>query len=358
MAIAVVMMFTAAAAQEDKGGGMGDMSKVDPEKAGRLMTIFSEKIEHRFAPVFESVEFGPAKRGEPVEVTAVVKHETDKPIDKITQVAVYYSLDGGKTRFRGPVLLKPQMKANTWKGSIPAIDERGKVLVVPYAKDSYGNVGVSTACDVTSWPPFEDPCMVPGAVDAEPVDDPPALIDDEYDIWDVQLGMDKDHIYIATDTEGNYSKGSVNPLKINTVMTMVLDTPTLYKFDNIMTLMSPEGREEAKKNADKAAMIMFAPLIKSFAPDLKSCAILRMDKAGKGDMKEMFDDSNVTCKAVGTTIYMKINKAAFDTETKDTISIMAALNGYINDPKIPIPALMEFLAFTNLTGKEYSFKVR
>lgn len=366
-AAAVMMLCAAAPAQE--GGMGGDMSGVDPEKIGRLMTIFSEKIEHRYAPVFESVEFGPAKRGEPVEVTAVVGYDTrideetkqpEPPADKIEEVAVYYSTDGGETRFHGPVLLKPQMVKNTWKGEIPPIDSRGEVLVVPYAKDSYGNVGVSTACEVSSWPPFEDPCMAPGAVDAEPVDDPPALIEDEYDIWDVQLGMDGDHVYIATDMEGNYSKGSVNPLKINAVMTMILDTETLKEFDNIMTLMKPEAREEAKKKADKMAMIMYAPLIKSMLPDVSGCAILRMDKAGGGkeNIGEMFDDSNIKCKDQGTTVYMRINKAAFSASMKESMSIMAALNGYVDDPKMPFPALREFLAFTNLSEGSYSFYVK
>jgi len=90
--------------------------------------MLTDALKHRFVPVVMSLKTGPALKGKPVTVTVQAGYDDKRAIDKVTEVSIFYSVDGGKN-FNGPVALK-KANAKTFSGQIPAIGKAGKVVLI------------------------------------------------------------------------------------------------------------------------------------------------------------------------------------------------------------------------------------
>lgn len=371
---AVMMVFAAAflfvliaggtvIAQEEKADPAKKMENLNEDQqkaAGGLIEMFNEKLKHRYAPVIRSVQVGDAKSGSPISVTVKASYDTETPVDRITEAAVFYVMEGKNNRLQGPFALASSGD-NTFSGSIPAVEKSGKMYVIPWVRDSYGNVGVEMGCNVSSWPPFEDPCMVPGAVDAAPVDDPAALIEDDYDVWEFQVGMDDKYVYFMVDVEGLISKGTLNPPHINMYLSMLVDTQALYEIEDIMVFMSPDAAEKYKDKADKAAMIIYAPLAPSIDSKIKECFIPRAGdgKGGGGGFGGAnLDSDNVSCKDDGSTLFTRVDKSILSKSMLESFSAMGSLNGFVDNPQVPLPTLREILPVTKAAWNPHVVTVK
>lgn len=335
-------------AKEEPTKKMEDLNDDQKKQAGGLIEMFNEKLKHRYAPVIRSVQIGDAKVGSPISVTVNASYDTDAPVDEIVEAAVFYATEEKGEMLQGPFKLE-KSGDNTFSGNIPALEKSGKIYVIPWVRDSYGNVGVEMSCNVSSWPPFEDPCMVPGAVDPAPVDDPAALIEDDYDVWEFQVGVDEKYIYFMVDVEGLISKGTMNPPHINMYLAMLVDTQALYEIEDIMVFMSPDAAEKFKDKADKAAMIIYAPLAPSIDSRIKACFIPRAGdgKGGGGGFGGAnLDSDNVSCKDDGSTLFTRIDKSILNKDMLNSFSAMGSLNGFVDNPQVPLPTLREILPVT------------
>jgi hypothetical protein len=376
------------------GGGGEGMSSETSDAVGKMMNEFNKVLQHRFTPVVKNVTVGKAVAGKPIPVTVSAGYDDKRAIDKVSEVAIYYSIDGGAT-FNGPVNLKPQ-SGGKWAGQIPAIAKKGKVIYYPRIRDSYGNVTVHIPCNVASWPPEDDGCMVSGAVDREPVDDPKSLVEDNFDLWEMYVGMDSKYIYLDQNYEGKVSKGTMNPLHVNAYLSLVVDTKELYDFNDISMFMGGGGKSEAekeklKKKADKAAMIWYAPLAskalasataqtKTKTPKDKDANATK-DGATKGDAaaakpaqplklppcgmprlgpdgKMMLDDKSVTCKALDTDLYIKVDRGVLNASMKNDFTVIGAIDGFISSFETPVPTFRDFACFTRVVFQQHSFVVK
>ncbi len=358
-------------------------SAAQKEQQQDIMNRFNGVLKHRFAPVIKNITFGPAVAGKPVQVTVTTGYETPKPIDKVVSVSVYYSFDNGAS-FIGPMPLKGA--GNTFKGAFPAIKKKGKVLVYAVAKDSYGNVGVNVPCKVGStWPPITDGCMVTAAADKDPSDDPAALIENDFDIWEVRIGMDDKSVFIDTSVEGKINKGTMNPTHINAYLSMIADSKILPQFSDISQMQSPEGQKKAVENSDALIIGLYAPLAKGISPDMKACSIPRINKkaaeealkkeqAAKASGKTpaaptaedkkaqqnvvKLDDKNIKCKADGSDLFMKIEKSVMRPSMANSFTLVGGITGFIDNTQTPMPTIRDFASFTNVVYKPYSFTVK
>jgi len=363
LAAATAWFLPAQAAEGDSGNEKmkEKMTEEQMEQAGDLLDMFNEKLKHRFAPVIESVSFGAAKVGSPVDVTVKAKYESKDAIDKIKSASVYY-IKPGDDFLEGPVELEAAGN-NTFKGQIPALKKAGKVMVVPRVKDSFGNVGVELACKVTMWPPFGDPCMAPGAADADPLDDPPAIIEDDFDIWGFQVGMDDEYIYLSASVQGEISKGTMSPPHINAYLSMLVDTQELYGLKDISVFMNPDARDKFKDKVDKAALVFYAPLGPMVDSKMKPCFIPRPPEGGGSggsegmDFSKMMDTKHVECEADGPDLFTKIDKSILSDSMDKTLSVVGSLNGFIENMQMPMPTMREMLPVTKVTYNPNSFNV-
>lgn len=377
-----------------KGGKAPELTGAQKKQANDLMSMFNEKLKHRFAPVVKDMQFGAAKVGSPVPVTVTAGYGSPSAKDKIVTVEVYYSADNGGT-FDGPVTLAPS-GAGTFKGSIPAFKKAGDVLAYAVVTDSFGNVGTQLPCKVKTWPPFEDGCMVPGAVDPKPSDDPAALIEDDYDVWETQIGMDDKYVYITTDVEGDVVKGTMNPPHANAYISMLMDTESLYQFSDISALMDPGQREKMMAKADMAVLVMYVPIGPAISSEMKACSIPRFGKAAGGDKPAeksdgkaeakaegtaegksegkagdkggkdkgggnpmgMLDSEHVKCTADGSDLFMRIDKSIINDKMKNSFSVIGSITGFSDNFQAPIPKIRDFTAVTNVAFKPHKFTVK
>jgi hypothetical protein len=381
-----------------KGAAGAKKPAISEEEKNNMIAMVNDRLKHRFAPAIKSVDFGPAAVGKPVKVTVKAAYEDKRAIDKIVAAEVYYSIDDGKT-FIGPVKLNAA-GAGTFSGSIPGIKKAGKALVYPRVKDSFGNVAVDLPCKVSSWPPLGDGCMAGGAVDQEPVDDPIAKIENNFDIWDLRVGMDDKYFYINQNVEGKIDKGRMNPPHINMYMSMVVDTKELNEFNDATMLMNPDQKtkDKYKSKAGLALPVIYAPLAssamggmmaaqedqkkkegaeagkpgeKSEAPGaetdqktaqpqkpaqptkIPSCFVPRLS-SGKAEM----DAKIVTCKADGPDLFIRLDRSIMPAGMKDSFSLLGTLNGFIDNFQTPMPTIREITGITRVTNKPHSFVVK
>ncbi len=348
----------APAAGAPAAGAPGAKGKpaITPEQQKNIINMVNEKLKHRFTPVIKSFDIGPAKVGKPVKVTISAAYEDKRAIDKITEASVFYSINDGKN-FIGPVKLAPA-GAGKWSGNIPAIKKAGTVIAYPRVKDSFGNVAVHLPCNVGTWPPFGDGCMVSGAADPEPVDDPAAKVENNFDIWDLRVGLDGKYLYIDQNVEGDIDKGTMNPPHINAYIAMVVDSKTLNDFDDAGVLMQPDAKDKFKDKANMAFTIMYAPLAKAAAGSdakmqIPSCAVPR-----EVDGKMQLDGKSVTCKPDGSDLYFRLDRSILPPSMKDSFIVLGSLSGFINNLQAPVPNIREVTAFTRVSMKPYSFNVK
>lgn len=389
VAAAMMLLPVFAAAQMFGGGGGGDkgMSPEMQEAAGKMMTEFNKMLQHRFTPVISDVKVGNAVSGKPISISFKAAYDDKRAVDKVVEADVYYSVDGGAA-FMGPVKLK-QGAGGVWAGQIPPISKKGKVIFYPWVKDSNGNVSLHIPCDVSKWPPFEDGCMAPGAVDREPVDDPKSLIEDNFDLWELYVGMDSKYIYIDQNVEGKISKGTMNPVHINAYLALLMDTKELYDFSDISVFMQQGSQDKYKDKADKAAMIMYAPLASKAAasataaagskePDkgaepgkdadaargteppksepviIPSCAVPRVGPDGK----PFLDGKSITCKADANDLFIRLDRSVLAASMKNDFTLIGAITGFIKSFDMPIPVFRDIAGFTRIVVQPHSFVVK
>ncbi|MFA6450923.1 MAG: hypothetical protein WCX65_15725 [bacterium] len=368
------------AAPAGKPGAKGPQISAEQQK--NMIGMVNEKLKHRFTPSIKSVVIGPASVGKPVKVTIKASYDDKRAIDKIVEASVYYSLDGGNS-FIGPVKLNAA-GAGTWAGNIPGIKKAGKALLYPRVKDSFGNVAIHLPCKVSAeWPPFGDGCMVPGAIGPEQRK-PTEIIEDNFKILDLRIGMDDKYFYIDQSVEGNIKKGTMNPTHINAYMAMIVDAKELNEFNDAAVLMSPEAKDKFKDKANLAFPIIYAPLASAAAgsmaesakpadgakaakpadkkeaaakpaapPKVPSCMVPRQIN-GKTEM----DSKSVKCKADGPDLFIRFDRSIMPPSMKDTFILLGALNGFIDNMQAPIPKIREVTGFTRVSFKQYSFAVK
>lgn len=307
--------------------------------ADDIIKDFKERLKHRFAPVVKKVTVGSAKAGQPISITVQAAYDDSRAIDKINEVRVYYSADGGK-KWEKPVKLSKS--GADWKGAIPA-QQKGNLNYYISIKDSQGNVTSELPCKVTSWPPVDDGCMVRGAVDRDPVDDKPNIIENDLDVWEFKIGMDDNYIYLRQSVQGAIRKGTLSPSHINIYAAFVLDLWALKQADDVMGLLGGGGadadqKDKAKKLEQKFKgkenmlwFLIYSPLLKSMWPDAKDCFAPRQPKPQAGKKKgeaamamPVPDNKNLTCSAKGPDLFLRLNKAPLsDTMKKEFIAIGA-----------------------------------
>lgn len=307
-----------------KQGGKPQMDK----KAQDFLKSMQEVLKHRFTPVIKKVTVGAAKAGSPISVSVQAGYDDKRAIDKISEVRVYYSANGGK-QWAAPVKLS--LSGAEWKGAIPAQKAKGTLTYYIWIKDNRGNVAAELPCKVSTWPPSNDACMVKGAVDPEPVDDPVSAIENNLDIWDVKVGMDDKYVYIQQSVEGNINKGTLSPTHINFYISLAADANTLKELDDLMSLFAnPEAAKKKFKGKENTIWAMiYSPLAKNVQPNMKECFTPRMDKmAAAGDknksqpqMPEM-DSTNVSCSAKGPSLFFRLNKGVLPAAMKSSLVVL------------------------------------
>ncbi len=371
-----------------KGAPGAKKAGVSEEEKNNMIAMVNDRLKHRFAPAIKSMSFGPAAVGKPVKVTIKAAYEDKRAIDKINAAEVYYSIDNGKT-FIGPVALKAA-GAGTFSGNIPGIKKSGKVLVYPRVKDSYGNIAVDLPCKVSSWPPMGDGCMAGGAVDQEPVDDPAAKIENNFDIWDIRVGMDDNFFYIDQNVEGKIDKGKMNPPHVNMYISLVVDTKELNEFNDATLLMSQDKKtqEKYKKKAGMALPIIYSPLASSAVSGMMAAQEEQTKKEGaaksgdKADAKSAenkpaqppkvptcfvvrsvndktdMDAKSVKCKADGPDLFIKLDRSIMPASMKNSFSLLGTINGFVDNFSTPIPTIREISGITRITYNPHSFVVK
>ncbi len=333
-----------------QGFGGGEM----PKGAEKIIAIFTELLQHRFTPTIKSASVGSATVGKPISVSVRAAHEDERSEDKVAAVEVYYSTDGGKW-FQGPVALKQSEKdAELWSGSIPAIAKSGKVIFYPRVIDTYGNVTVEIPCKVSSedFPPAADGCMAFAAADAAPYDDPPGLVDDNYDIWGIRVGMDDSKFHININVEGSIYKGNLQQQMISAYTALVIDTQKLYEIEDIMSFVMPSGEKEPKA-PDFAHMLIYAPMAKIMGGNFSDCGVFRMK-----DKSPMIDAANMKCDSSGPDLFMSLDKKILKGNMRNSFTMVGGMTGYMSaGGSSPMPIFQDFARATRVSFKERSFNV-
>ena len=258
LVLAAAAMQLPAAAQKDK------VERKD------LLARAQDMFDHRFTPVIKDVKFGAAAAGKPIDVTVTVAYDDKRAEDEVSDVRVYYSTDNGK-RWKRPVKLKKS--GNAWKGAIPK-QKKGKLLAFVWVQDSRGNVAVELPCKVSSWPPASDGCMVNAAHDPDPKDDKTSVFTNDLDVWKIQVGMDDKYLYVQQTVEGSINKGTMNPPKINSYLSILMAPSLANEVDDLTTLMNMDPGTAKKKFKGKENMVklmFWAPQAKSFFGVKQDC---------------------------------------------------------------------------------------
>jgi hypothetical protein len=356
--------------------------QISPEQQKNMIAMVNDKLKHRFTPSIKSVVIGPAAVGKPVKVTITAAYEDKRAIDKIVEAAIYYTLDNGKT-FIGPVVLKAA-GAGTWSGAIPGIKKAGKAVLFPRVKDSYGNVAIQLPCKVASWPPLGDGCMSPGAIGPENKK-PTEIIEDNFKVLDLRVGMDDKYFYIDQSMEGNIKKGTMNPTHINMYMAMVVDSKALGDFNDAAVLMQPDAKQKMKGKEGLALPLIYAPLASAAAGSMADSAAKQPAAGDKGakpgnakaatpppakpnipsrmvprqhNGKMEMDGTSVKCKADGPDLFIRLDRGIMPPSMKDSFIVLGALNGFIDNMQAPIPKIREVTGFTRVSFKAYPFTVK
>ncbi|MEW6202973.1 MAG: hypothetical protein AB1546_13430 [bacterium] len=365
LTVSVIYIHAASTGQEQKKppqmkkwDEMTDKEKEERRKKMRgyrddMVKIFNEKLAHRFVPEVESVSVSPtpARAGKPVQMQ-VKARQAKEAKDKITKVEAFYTEPGGEF-FDNQVELKSG-DGKLWKGTLPAFKGKGVVRYYIQVSDSAGNVYSDLPCDVKAWPPADDPCMVTVAADPEPVDDEKIQIEDDFDIWEIRIGTDKKNYYIQQNVEGKIKKGTLNPLKVNIYMGILLDTSKLSDLDDISVFWgSGEESEEARKEkSGMSAWIWYTPLAPSLHKEAPACAL------GVAQMgEERFDTKNIACKSDGSDLYFRIVRSRLPEGMRKTMTIVGGITGYADDPQMPIPKMRDMTQFSKFGFDRRSFRV-
>ena len=340
-----------------------DAKKADAGERKDLLARAQDMFDHRFTPVIKDVKTGAAKAGKPIPITVTVAYDDKRAKDKISDVRVFFSTDNGK-KWARPVKLKKS--GSVWKGQIPK-QKKGTLLYYVWAKDSRGNVAVELPCKVTQWPPTSDGCMVKGATDPDPSDDKTSVFSNDMDIWSIQVGMDDSHVYLQQTVEGSVNKGSVNPPKINSYMSILLQPALTKEIDDLTSLMNmdPETAKKKFKGKENMIKVMFwAPQSKSFFNVKQDCFVPAQPAAGGKDDKQMpeFKTDAISCKSKGPDLFFRYKKSDMDKSMNKEVQILGGLimQATSTDPKNFMQGLVmgDITNFTRVTWKPRTLAVK
>jgi hypothetical protein len=312
--LALCATLMAAAPQKPKPN-----DKVQKDVLARMTDI----LNHRFTPLVKNVKVGAAKAGQPISITVDAGFDDNRAVDKISSVKVFYSGNNGQTWARPVALAK---SGNSWTGSIPK-QAKGTLLYYVWAQDSSGNVSAELPCKVTTWPPSSDKCMVSGAVDPAPVDDPTSSIENNLDVWGFKVGMDDNYIYMQLTVEGSISKGTTNPPHINGYATALFDLTLAKEFD-VSTMTSMMGNPDMAKKKFKGKenmmqTILYSPLGRGMAGANKDCFVPKFKVDDKNPPK--MDTSLVDCSAKGPDLFLRFSKKSLPASMKNQLASLGGL---------------------------------
>lgn len=284
----------------------------------------NDLLKHRFTPLTKSVKVGAAKVGQPITITVDAGYDDKRAIDKIKEVKVFYSNNNGKTWARPVMLAK---SGATWTGSIPKQTAKGTLLYYVWIRDTRGNVSAELPCKVTTWPPSSDKCMVKGAADPDPVDDPTSLIENNMDVWDFKVGMDDNYIYLQETVEGSVSKGTSNPPHINAYNMMLFDLKLAKEIDDISALMgNPElAKKKFKGQENLMKFISFTPLGRGFAGANKDCFVPQFSLSDNKGQAPKMDTSSVDCKASGPDLFIRYSRKSLAASMKNDLAVLGGM---------------------------------
>ncbi|MEW5945735.1 MAG: hypothetical protein AB1742_06015 [bacterium] len=341
-----------------------EMSEEERQKAreeyrvhrDNMIKFFNDRLKHRFVPEVRSASVKPAapRAGDAVTVETTISYPKEKNTeDEITDAWIYYTAPGEKY-----FDFQEEMKdsgGGRWTAKLEPFDESGKVMYYVQARDSAGNVYSDLPCEVASWPPFDDPCMVSGATDAEPVDDEKIQVEDAYDIWEIRVGMDKEHWYIHQNVEGKVKKGTLNPFHVSMYTAILLDTAMLADLSDIAIFMgqSPESDRARQSKEGMSAWIGYTPLGPMVHPDAPGCwmGVARTDE-------KQPDTENIKCQADGSDLFFRVKKNRLPETMKTNMTLVGASTGYIENVDVPFPKIREVTNFSRLSWNARSFIVK
>ncbi len=331
-----------------------------------LLARAQDMFDHRFTPVIKDVKFGAAVAGKPISVTVTVAYDDKRAKDKVKDVRVYYSTDNGK-KWARPVKLK--QSGITWKGQIPK-QKKGKLLAYAWAQDSRGNVAVELPCKVATWPPASDGCMVKGAADPDPSDDKTSDFSNDLDIWSISVGMDDTYLYVQQTVEGSINKGTVNPTKINTYLSVVLAPSLTKEIDDLTTLMNMDPETAKKKFKGKENMVkvmMWSPQGRTFFNVKQDCFVPAAPQAGGGkeegkDQMPKMKTDVISCKNKGPDLFFRYKKSDMDKSMNNEVQLLGGIimQATSTDPKKFMEGLNlgDIANFTRVTWKPRTITVK
>ena len=348
-ALTLSMAFAAAGGKDAKPAAPGK-GKIDKKLEADIMARVQEFLKHRFSAVIKSVKPGAAKVGKPIPITVDVAFDDKRAIDKIAEVKIYYSTDGGEKWMR-PVSLKKSGAA--WSGNIPQQKAPGSLMYYTWVKDSYGKVTVELPCKVSTWPPADDKCMVNGAVDEDPKDDPTSKVPNNLDFWGFKVGMDDNYIYLQQTVEGSVTKGTTNPTNINSYMFAIFDVGLAKEIDDITAIMQPGAAATKFKGKENMVwMGIYSPLAKAYMPGVKKDCFMPRAAAGKPKGKEpQMPDMNTTmveCKSKGPDLFIRVKKQGMASSMKSQVALMGGITMAVTDTQNLMNGI-KFGDFMNMT---------
>lgn len=330
------------------------LQKHGEEFRDNMVKFINDRLKHRFVPSVVSAAVSPASpaKGKPIKITVKLKRDP-KAIDPVEAVEVFYTEPGGEY-----FDLQAELKGSgdNWTGTLPAFKKTGKVKYYIQARDAFGGLYSDLPCQVTQWPPVDDPCMITGAPDPEPVDDPKIKIGDDYDIWEVRIGQNGDSWHLQQNVQGKIYKGKLSPLKASMYTAMVVNSEMIADVDDIgMFFGEDEKAQKAREaNEGKSAFFGYTPIGPAIDPNFPACWM----GMGKRDQKKEEYTSNIECKKEDQDLFFRIKKKALGNKLKNDLTFIGAMTGFVDNIQIPFPKIMEFANFTRVVMVQRSFEVK
>ena len=244
-------------------------------------------------PWLKSVSIDPAEPagGQDINVSAFISVDRTYSSSKILEVFMNYSTDSGKTWTEAELT---NAGDNAWSGVIPGQPAGTEVLFYIRGADSGGNYFTELPCNVSTWPPSGDSCMVPTAQSLSAMEWGIPDSPDNLQIADVRAGQDADNLYFTMKTTGNVSPGTISPFNMQSYAVIVFNSDSWPILDQFK-----EGWA-----------YVYAPLLSATGyvkTDMKNGCVL----AKITEDKITFDSNPVDCAIDGATLHMKVAKKSF-----------------------------------------------
>jgi hypothetical protein len=292
-------------------------------------------------PWLDSVSIEPAEPagGQDINVAAHISVDKTYSSSKILEAFLNFSTDSGKTWTEVELT---NAGANSWGGVIPGQPDGTKVLFYIRSADSGGNFFTELPCDVTTWPPADDSCMVPTAQSLSAMEWGIPGCPENLEITDVRAGRDADKLFFTMKTSGNVGAGTISPFNMQSYAVIIFNSESWPIIDQFK-----EGWAYA-----------YAPLLSATGyvkTDLKDGCVL----AKLNEDKITFDPDPVDCAIDGKTLYMKIAKKSFGGMNSKTriMSYIGIWNDITNFLTAPGVRTTDYTRYTLLRPAVHEFTV-